>query len=78
MNIITNKTYLAIISSILIWNIGLRIFFWPDQSITNILYYESLENRILEYIINTGIKPPIMYFFQGLIFKAFSSEFVLT
>ena len=76
MNILKNQTYLIIISLIILWNIILRIYFWPDQPINNFFYYNSLENHLLEYIINTGMKPPMMYFFNGMLLKIFGAEFV--
>ena len=78
MNITKNKNYLIIMFLILLWNLLLRVYFWPNQQIFGIHYLEALENHLLEYILKTGMKPPMMYFFQGLLTKTFGAEFVLS
>jgi len=46
----------------------IKDLFWPDQTIKNILYYDSLENHLLEHVIYTGMEPPMMYFFSRVVF----------
>ena len=78
MHVFKEKRYLSLIFLIFLWNALLRIYFWPDQFNFNFGYYEALENHLLEYVLNTGMKPPFMYLFQGFLAKAFGSELVFT
>ena len=59
---------------ILLWTLALRIYFWPDNSISNFGYFEALENHFWEYILKTGQKPPLMYFIQALLINIFGAE----
>ena len=63
---------------IIIWSLLIRTYFWPEQLINHFLYYESLENHLLEYIYKTGMKPPLMYLIQGTLVKLFGSKLVLS
>ena len=76
MRLIDERKNFIFLILIFLSNAYLRFYFWPDGQPNLWGYFEALENHALEYLLNTGMKPPLMYFLHMLLAKIIGTKII--